>query len=131
MARGAKTRSQLLRRRYDEVVALHRRARGDDPVVIVVVESAQQDELPVAVAPGTDDGETVLASMGVADARAWLGGAARAGKTVGDAVDTGAAKGMAQGMAQGMAKWDERAPDAMDVAVIAGGGISVMRLTAR
>lgn len=127
MARGAKTRSQLLRRRYDEVVALHRRARGDGPVVIVVVESAQQDELPVAVAPGTDDGETVLASMGVADARAWLGGAARAGKTVGDAVDTGAAKGMAQGMA----KWDERAPDAMDVAVIAGGGISVMRLTAR
>lgn len=108
MARGAKTRSQLLQRRYDEVVALHRHARGaDGPVVIVVVESARRDELPVDVAPGTDDGATVLASMRVAEARAWLG----------DAV--------------GVSKWDAPAPDAMDVAVVAAEGISVMRLTAR
>ena len=45
--------------------------------------------------------------MPVASARAWLSDA------------------------DGLSKWDNPAGDAMDVAVLAGGGVLVMRLTAR
>lgn len=105
MDAGAKTRSRLLRRRYDEIVALHHHARQDDMSIVIVV--ATHDALPVEAMPNTDDGESVLACMPVAAARQWLHDA------------------------PGIDKWSTPAPDAMDVAVVAAGGVSIMRLTAR
>lgn len=106
--RGAKLRSLLVMRRYDEIVALHRRGREVHAhAVVAVVDKREHHALPVEAERGSEDEETVLAVMPVASARAWLSDA------------------------DGLSKWDNPAGDAMDVAVLAGGGVLVMRLTAR
>ena len=106
--RGAKVRSLLATRRFDDIVALHRQGRALHPrAVVAVVDKAGVQSLPVAPEPKSDDGETVLALLPMAVARAWLADA------------------------PGLSKWDQPASDAMDVAVVASGGVLLMRLTAR
>lgn len=87
----------------DEVRALHERAReGGAAVVVAVVE--RDVERPGEAAHGTDDGETVLVALPLADARGWLG-------------------------EEATKKWASPAQDAMDVAVVGAGGRSVYRLS--
>jgi hypothetical protein len=108
VVRGTKLRSLLVTRRLDEIVALHRRGRElYEHAVVAVVDKGELHTLPAAATSGAEDEDTVLALLPVAAARAWLADA------------------------DGLSKWDEPASDAMDVAVVAGGGVSVMRLTAR
>jgi hypothetical protein len=106
--REAKQRSVLAVRRLDDIVALHRHGRSlHEPYVVAVADKATAAELHVAPAPGTDDGQTVLALIPLAVARAWLA------------------------HAEGLNKWEKPDQDAMDVAVVAAGGALLMRLTAR
>jgi hypothetical protein len=106
MDQGAKLRSQILKERLDDVVAAHR-ASGEDHTVVVVVGRERQGEIADALLPdGRRDG-TALGVLPVARARQWL-------------ADVPAT-----------AKWDEWRSDAMDVAVVAAEGVTVMRLTAR
>ena len=95
-------------RRYDEISALHRRGRElhQHPVVVVVAKH-EIDSLPTEAVRATEDDEAVVALMPAAAARAWLADA------------------------DGLSKWDKAASDAMDVAVVAAGGVTVTRLTAR
>ena len=106
MDQGAKLRSQILKGRLHDVVAAHR-ASGGDHTVVVVVGRERQSEIADALLPdGRRDG-TALGVLPVARARQWLAGV------------------------PATAKWDEWRADAMDVAVVAAEGVTVMRRTAR
>ena len=107
MAPGAKQRSQLMRRRLDDVVAAHRQLSAGEHIVIVVVDADRRDELADAIIANSEDHDSVLACLPIARARTWLADV--------PAID----------------KWSEQQPDAMDVAIVAAGGVTVMRLTAR
>ena len=106
MNQGAKIRSQILKERLDDVVAAHR-VSGEEHTVVVVVGRERQSEIADAILPdGRRDG-TAVGVLPVARARQWLAGV------------------------PATAKWDEWRVDAMDVAVVAAEGVTVMRLTAR
>ena len=106
MDQGAKLRSQILKERLDDVVAAHR-ASGEEHTVVVLVGRERQSEIVDALLPdGCRDG-TALGVLPVTRARQWLAGV------------------------PAIAKWDEWRGDAMDVAVVAAQGVSVLRLTAR
>ena len=106
MKQGAKLRSQLLKERLDDVVAAHR-ASCEEHTVVVVVGRERQREIADALLPdGRRDG-TAIGVLPVARARQWLAGV------------------------PATAKWDNWRADAMDVAVVAAEGVTVMRLTAR
>jgi len=106
MNQGAKLRSQILKERLDDVVAAHR-ASGKEHTVVVVIDHERQSEIADALLPdGRRDG-TAVGVLPVARARQWLASV------------------------PATAKWDEWRADAMDVAVVAAQGVTVMRLTAR
>ena len=106
MDAGAKIRSQILKARLDDVVAAHR-ASGEEHTVVVVVGRERQSEIADALLPDGQRDGTALGVLPVARARQWL-------------ADVPAT-----------AKWDEWHADAMDVAIVAAEGVTVMRLTAR
>ncbi len=106
MDQGAKLRSQILKRRLDDVVAAHR-ASGEEHTVVVLVDRERRNEIADALLPDGRHDDTALGVLPVARARQWLTGV------------------------PAIAKWDEWRADAMDVAVVAAQGVTVMRLTAR
>lgn len=103
---GAHLRSQLLKNRLDDVIAAHRDS-GREHTVVVLVSCERESEIADALlTDGHRDG-TALGVLPVARARQWLAGV------------------------PATAKWNEWRADAMDVAVVAAQGVSVLRLTAR
>lgn len=106
MDQGAKLRSQILKERLDDIVAAHR-ASGEQHTVVVLVGRERESEIADALLPDGHQNGTALGVLPVARAREWLSGV------------------------PATAKWDAWRSDAMDVAIVAAGGVTVMRLTAR
>ncbi len=99
-----------MRQHFEPLVAAHRQIRGDHPDAVMLLLQADPSRSlpPQAVAIVEDSrGDTFVAFMPRAAARAHF------------AADPG------------LSKWDAAESDAMDVAVVAAGGASLMRLTAR
>ena len=131
--KAAKRRSLLAMRRLHDIVALHRRGRAlHAQPVVAVVATEDAPRLPQGIDAQRDDGETFLAIMAMPVAKAWLHSVEAVGGKPTQPPDESGSNGKHLPSATAdLSKWTTPADDAMDVAVVAAGGILAMRLTAR
>jgi hypothetical protein len=103
---GAKIRSRLLAAHHRALLEVSREAQAIAPGAVLLLSLRDGATLPEAARELAGPPDVITAYLPRDAARRWLG------------------------MEQ-TAKWAHAADDAMDVVVVAGNGVSILRLTAR